>query len=438
MSRRVLIDCTSTLAAPFQSGIQRVVRNLIEHGSAVPGVATVVPFAFGRNRLYEVRRSQLTTRSSGTVHGRWVHKQNLNAWQRSLQRLPYRLSKIFYPRKLAQRVGHLRLQVVAQPLELRGDDILLLADASWRSTNWDTVEAARQQGVQVGSVIYDLIPITHPQVTGEDLGGHFTKWLQQVHLHSDFLLTISQATSQELAKYQLAQGLQPKPTLAFRLGSTLKLRELGRVKNRIRALFADGATAPQATYMMVGTLDPHKNHRCAIEAFDRLWSQGHNIRLLIVGRKGRNADDLLQSLRSHPEWCQRLIGIDDASDADIAFLYQQMRALIFASYTEGFGLPIVEALQQQRAVIASDIPVHREVAGGKARYFRTNDAEHLSQTILEQLKTPEPSRADTPLSMAPAPDLVLDWPTATRLALQKCVHLADLAADQWRQLPKAS
>jgi glycosyltransferase involved in cell wall biosynthesis len=445
MSRRVLIDCTSTLEAPFQTGIQRVVRNLIEHGATEGGMLTVTPFVFGPNGLFEVRRSQLVVRPQNTKHGRWVGRQDWAPWQRSLQRLPYRLSKIVYPRKFAQAVRHMRLQMSSQPLALSPNDTILLADASWRNTNWNALTTARKRGVSIGAVIYDLIPITHPHLLGEGLCLHFTNWLGQVHEHSDFLLTISESTGRELARYQQAQGLSPKPTLPFRLGSTLRPHTQGLYKQehvspRLRKLFTEETTSPLTTFVMVGTLDPHKNHRCVIQAFDQLWKLGHAVRLMIVGRKGRNADDLLHAIRSHPQWHDKLIGIDDASDADIAFLYQHMRALIFASYTEGFGLPIVEALQQQRSVIASDIPVHREVAGAHACYFRSNDADHLCQTILEQLQVSEPAPAsEDMLRCNDAPqNLVLDWPIAARLALQKCVQLAELATSQGQQLAKAS
>jgi glycosyltransferase involved in cell wall biosynthesis len=55
--------------------------------------------------------------------------------------------------------------------------------------------------------------------------------------------------------------------------------------------------------------------------------------------------------------------------------------VICASYAEGFGLPIAEAARRERPVIASDIPVFREVGGEGVAYFRVNDADALAQTI---------------------------------------------------------
>jgi glycosyltransferase involved in cell wall biosynthesis len=58
-----------------------------------------------------------------------------------------------------------------------------------------------------------------------------------------------------------------------------------------------------------------------------------------------------------------------ASDADIGFGYQNAKSVIMASHTEGFGLPIVEALALGQTVLASDTPIHREVGRDQIHYF---------------------------------------------------------------------
>ena len=62
-------------------------------------------------------------------------------------------------------------------------------------------------------------------------------------------------------------------------------------------------------------------------------------------------------------------------------VYQQAKALIFPSFTEGFGLPIAEAIHYKLPVILSDIPIHHEVAGNDALYFKLNDLLSLTELI---------------------------------------------------------
>lgn len=61
--------------------------------------------------------------------------------------------------------------------------------------------------------------------------------------------------------------------------------------------------------------------------------------------------------------------LDSASDDELVSYYTNSAALIFASYAEGFGLPLIEAAQYELPIIARDIPIFREVAGSHAFYF---------------------------------------------------------------------
>jgi alpha-1,2-rhamnosyltransferase len=79
----------------------------------------------------------------------------------------------------------------------------------------------------------------------------------------------------------------------------------------------------------------------------------------------------------------------DVSDRELQSLYQNVAGLIFASSIEGFGLPLVEALQQGLPVIASDIPVFREIGGQYPTYFRDGDVEDLMKVLKAFPTTPK-------------------------------------------------
>ena len=81
-------------------------------------------------------------------------------------------------------------------------------------------------------------------------------------------------------------------------------------------------------------------------------------------------------------------GSPDASDADLLHCYRHARALVNVSLCEGFGLPLVEALRHGLRVIASDIPVFREVAAGAAEFVPPGDAERLAQAVASILREP--------------------------------------------------
>jgi alpha-1,2-rhamnosyltransferase len=65
----------------------------------------------------------------------------------------------------------------------------------------------------------------------------------------------------------------------------------------------------------------------------------------------------------------------------LAYCYRNAAGLVTASLGEGFNLPIVEALRQGCSVIASDLPVHREVGGNHAIYFPKDDSTALARIL---------------------------------------------------------
>lgn len=145
------------------------------------------------------------------------------------------------------------------------------------------------------------------------------------------------------------------------------------------------ASAPQPYFVMLGTIEPRKNHKQIL----RVWFELHRElgpstpRLLVVGERGwksRDVIDLLeQSEASHGfvQECGRL------SDAAVAGLLKGARALLLPSLAEGYGLPLVEALTLGTPVLCSDIPVFREVGGDIPDYLDPTDSSAWHAAVLD-------------------------------------------------------
>jgi glycosyltransferase involved in cell wall biosynthesis len=144
--------------------------------------------------------------------------------------------------------------------------------------------------------------------------------------------------------------------------------------------------------LIVGSIEPRKNHRLAFDAFNAYRKAGGDWDLVVVGRAGWHCDGIISEMMASPGYGQTLHWFDDADDALLACIYREAGALIIPSHIEGFGLPLVEGAHWGRSVIASDIPVFREIGEDFANFFEPTDAAHLAARLWEAQRCALPKR----------------------------------------------
>lgn len=407
---RFLIECTYVYEHPQDnSGIQRVVRNIIrELGASKPDVECV-PVMMNGGQLYQVlslaplevdrragRRQALIVKLD---HWRnrywWWHSRLERLWPFSASKTARRL--LYWPCKLTSLAISLPLRGLlwlnrnaqpapqrAVPLQVQAGDQLVLLDSSWHDDIFPLAERLKRQGVGIVSVIYDLIPLTHPQFCDAGLVKVFDRWFDWIAATADGFMAISKTISAQVdAEIQRRLG---KAEAAkrwhghFHLGSELDLlRDEARLHPDLQRMFRD----PAPVYLMVSTIEPRKNHAYLLDAFELLWAQGSNARLCIIGKIGWKCEALVERIKRHPEWDKRLFMFNRINDKSLEFAYANARALVFPSYVEGFGLPLVEAMQRGLPAMASDIPVFREIGGEFMAYFELDEPQTLADRVTQ-------------------------------------------------------
>lgn len=134
--------------------------------------------------------------------------------------------------------------------------------------------------------------------------------------------------------------------------------------------------------LFVGTISAHKNLSNLMSAFVSL-GKFKNRKLVIAGKltlssslgEVTNIGDKISS-------CDSIVHISDANDATLRYLYSNCIGVVVPSFIEGFGLPVVEALNHGKPVICSDIPVFRELFSGMVRaWFDPSDIRQISHAI---------------------------------------------------------
>jgi glycosyltransferase involved in cell wall biosynthesis len=166
----------------------------------------------------------------------------------------------------------------------------------------------------------------------------------------------------------------------------------GRVPRDPAVVRAADAANRGPFLLHVGSCAPRKRIDVLLDVVARARRDHPSLRLVKVGGDWSPEQlDRIARLDLAPH-IDHLSGLDRAS---VAWLYRRARAVLMPSEAEGFGLPVVEALACGAPVIASDIPVLREVGAGAVTYAPLADADAWSAAVAQHLADPHaaPPRA---------------------------------------------
>lgn len=387
MKRRLLVDCTDSYLRPeFATGIQRVTRELAARcGSQSPEGWQAMPvyhlhgmWCLARlGRLHRLLKLARVCRKNAHGAFRFFHgSQGFARWIRLPLWLPLRLVELVAT--LGVQLARTTVHVANLPsaILLRHGDVLLHPE--YPLGHIRSVTKAKSKGVAVVPVIHDVLRLTHPHLFGHD--PKVAGWFGWVADNATSILCVSKTTAKAVT-HCLSPGTIP--VNFFHLGADF-YKSPGPI----------GCPAPSRTrriFLMVGTLEPRKRHADVLVAFERLWAEGEDMGLHIIGKPGWMTEDVIGKLRNHPEANRRLVWTAGATDADLERAYSAAHAVIAASEAEGFGLPVVEALSRGTPVIASDIPVFREIAGRHADFFPMGDSAALAEIVRHLAAAPRRS-----------------------------------------------
>jgi len=409
---KVYFDCTFTYHSGLNTGIQRVVRNIISRSHLYKekyGVEPSSVISFN-NHYYEIDRAfVLNVRPVTASIGQRIKTGFDRIRQGALKRfnpkgiafdgvarffdsVEWCLKKLFWVIKTL-RVFRTVWVSGNRKVQFSKDDKLILIDAFWTYDIAKSIDNTKLPREQIYSLIYDLIPVNHPDFVEELIQPLFMKRLPELACRVRNFIGISNSVAQELKEY-LDKELSRKDFSVdyFLLGSDFRPpKQSGTVPKRegYEAIFSDSSV-----WLVVGTIEPRKNHSYILDVFDELWRQGREDKLVIIGRIGWKCDQIIARMQHHPQLGKKLFFFADASDEELLFAYKNSQGLIFASYVEGFGLPIVEAMASGLRVFCSEIPVFREVGAEYPLYFPLDNKKTLMQLISKNQKDipPKPKK----------------------------------------------
>ena len=134
--------------------------------------------------------------------------------------------------------------------------------------------------------------------------------------------------------------------------------------------------------LFVGTLQPRKNIAKLIQAFSLLkyGAKNKELELVVVGKKGWQYEEILNAPKKYGVE-NRVKFLDNVTDEDLPSLYKNAVCFCLPSLYEGFGLPVLEAMQYGCPVATSNVSSLPEAGGDAAVYFDPNDPDDIAKSL---------------------------------------------------------
>lgn len=243
------------------------------------------------------------------------------------------------------------------------------------------------QEVHVAAYIHDLIPIEFPEYSAEGSKERLSAFISEIEKYHAHYSVNSLATANSL-EYYLIRKSKTKH-------ATPKVLYPGLTTQTRSTDFANCHDECKGNHFItLGTIEPRKNHLLLLHIWRQLLEEGFAPmpKLTIVGRRGWGASSAAALLDRCKAIQPYVDEINNATDDEMLKELKSSRGLLFPSFAEGFGLPLMEAAELNVPVIASDLPVFRELVHSGATFINPLDASSWKIAIKKAvLQTDKPA-----------------------------------------------
>lgn len=230
--------------------------------------------------------------------------------------------------------------------------------------------------------IMDLSYIRFPELFAKADLYQLTNWTAYSARAASKIFTISQSSKNDIIKYYHI----PADRIVVTYPGIKVIKGNERGKNRMETI-AKKYGISDKFILFVGTIQPRKNITRLIEAFGKILKKHGDIDLVIVGKKGW----LYEPILAKPKELgveQKVKFLDFVEAEDLNTLYEKAICYCLPSLYEGFGLPVLEAMQHGCPVVTSNVSSLPEAGGDACLYVDPENVDDITKKLLELIEQP--------------------------------------------------
>lgn len=272
------------------------------------------------------------------------------------------------------------LVAVASTIRFPPGSILVNLGTGWSDPTYlaDVDRERARAGLVYVPLVFDLIPILHPEWFVPSLANAFRGWLARLTKVADGYLAISAATRVDLIRNASAD---PNAVRVVRIDGDVR-HPAERVDQT--SILANIGLVRGQFVLMVSTVEPRKNHLGAFATWRRLADEFGAERLpklVCVGGKGWLNAPVHAALARDPSLQRQILLLSGVADDALTVLYRACLFTLYPSFYEGWGLPISESLSYGKVPAVSRTSSMVEAGGDFAVYFDPHDPASIAAAV---------------------------------------------------------
>lgn len=225
--------------------------------------------------------------------------------------------------------------------------------------------------------IHDLLQLDIPEYFSKSWKLLFKQFIDTtIHLNASLVFN-SQCTEESFLKYIncINQEYSGRTIVSY-IGIEKSFQDVQKYP---------AATINENYFVIISTIEPRKNHLLLLN----IWRKFHDCgmkdipKLFIIGNRGWENENIIDMLERCPGLVGNVYEFNHLNDALLVPVLSNARAMLFPSHSEGWGMPVVEALAMKVPVICSDISALREAGQNIPEYIDPLDGKKWMETIIE-------------------------------------------------------